>query len=245
MIKQKQPGKIIRGFLKLFRKMGYDFVPLPFTAPRECNICGYKGRFRHAGFYYIRPDALCLGCWSTDRDRLVATYIAKGQWTSEGKDILHFAPENNLVNLLKPSAASYTTADLFNPKADKALNIEQIDSPDASFDAVVCSHVLEHVDTPKALGELHRILRPGGTAILMVPMYEGLDETYFDASVPEDQRTLHYHQSDHIRLIGRDFRSQITDAGFTLSEYNADPTEITRYGMVFGEKIFVATKPKG
>lgn len=41
---------------------------------------------------------------------------------------------------------------------------------DASFDAVLCSQVLEHVFTPERfLGEIHRVLRPGGWLLLAVP----------------------------------------------------------------------------
>jgi len=41
---------------------------------------------------------------------------------------------------------------------------------DASFDAVLCSQVLEHVFTPeKFLSEIHRVLRPGGRLVLAVP----------------------------------------------------------------------------
>lgn len=42
--------------------------------------------------------------------------------------------------------------------------------PDASFDAVLCSQVFEHVFTPEEfLGEINRVLRPGGRLLLTVP----------------------------------------------------------------------------
>lgn len=42
--------------------------------------------------------------------------------------------------------------------------------PDASFDAVICSQVLEHIFTPEDfLGEIHRVLRPGGSLLLTTP----------------------------------------------------------------------------
>ncbi|MDB6092574.1 MAG: methylase [Verrucomicrobia bacterium] len=41
---------------------------------------------------------------------------------------------------------------------------------DASFDAVLCSQVFEHVFTPEEfLREIHRVLRPGGVLLLTVP----------------------------------------------------------------------------
>ena len=42
--------------------------------------------------------------------------------------------------------------------------------PDATFDRIVCSEVLEHIpDDGAALAELHRVLRPGGVLAVTVP----------------------------------------------------------------------------
>jgi SAM-dependent methyltransferase len=44
--------------------------------------------------------------------------------------------------------------------------------PDGSFDRALCLDVLEHLtfeDQPRALTELHRVLRPGGEALISVP----------------------------------------------------------------------------
>lgn len=41
---------------------------------------------------------------------------------------------------------------------------------DASQDFVICSHVLEHLAEPIGfLGEVHRVLRPGGVAVILLP----------------------------------------------------------------------------
>jgi ubiquinone/menaquinone biosynthesis C-methylase UbiE len=43
---------------------------------------------------------------------------------------------------------------------------------DAAFDTVICSEVIEHIpDDPKVLGELTRVLAPGGTLVLGTPDY--------------------------------------------------------------------------
>lgn len=73
-------------------------------------------------------------------------------------------------------AARYTGLDIDNAftrrvgAADVFYDGGAFPLPDASFDAVLCSQVLEHVFTPeKFLGEIRRVLRPGGTLLLAVP----------------------------------------------------------------------------
>ena len=51
-------------------------------------------------------------------------------------------------------------------------NIKNIPIENASLDAVMCSEVLEHVDSPKeSIQELVRVLKPGGVMALSVPRY--------------------------------------------------------------------------
>lgn len=53
---------------------------------------------------------------------------------------------------------------------DIVCDITSIPEPDASYDAVLCIEVLEHLPEPlAALRELSRILKPGGTLILTSP----------------------------------------------------------------------------
>ena len=59
--------------------------------------------------------------------------------------------------------------------------------PDASFDRILCSEVLEHVDDPrKATAELVRVLKPGGVMAFSVPtpmtewVYRFSSDDYFN-----------------------------------------------------------------
>ena len=53
---------------------------------------------------------------------------------------------------------------------DIVSDITSIPEPDASFDAVMCIEVLEHLPDPlRALHELTRLLKPGGTLIITAP----------------------------------------------------------------------------
>jgi len=62
-------------------------------------------------------------------------------------------------------------------QADLIGNAYEIPIPDASFDSVLCTAVLEHLEDPHAaLLEASRILKPGGYAIYTAPLYWHLHE---------------------------------------------------------------------
>ena len=58
-----------------------------------------------------------------------------------------------------------------DPHLNLNVNIDRLNPIEgASFDAVVASHVIEHLANPlRALQEFHRVLRPGGRLVLIVP----------------------------------------------------------------------------
>lgn len=65
-------------------------------------------------------------------------------------------------------------------KIDYVCDAAAIPVPDQSFDAVLCTEVLEHVPEPiKVIGEIGRILKPGGVALLTAPLGSGLHQEPF------------------------------------------------------------------
>lgn len=84
--------------------------------------------------------------------------------------------------------------------------------PDATFDHVICSEVLEHIpDDVTVLRDIVRVLRPGGTLVVTVPRYGPerinwwLSEAYH--SVP----------GGHIRIYRRRvLRARLRDAGLQV-----------------------------
>lgn len=213
-------------------------------APATCPCCGYRGKFESFGLT-ARPGANCPRCESKERHRLLALSIEQGFLDFAGKSVLHFAPEEIVGRLVREAGASeVNTADLTPGRADRVLNIEAIELHAASVDRVICSHVLEHVDDGKALAELYRILRPGGYAVIMIPIVEGWEVTFEDASLDgESERQLYFGQWDHVRFYGSDFRRRVEAAGFALSEFTADGRASPQFGLSRGEKVFKAVKP--
>ena len=56
-------------------------------------------------------------------------------------------------------------------------DITAIPVPDASFDAILCTEVLEHVPEPiRAIQEMARILKPGGSLFLSAPLGSGIHQ---------------------------------------------------------------------
>src|SRR4051794_38580902 len=102
--------------------------------------------------------------------------------------------------------------------------------------------------------ELHRVLKPGGRAIVMCPIDYERAETLEDSAViePEDRARI-FGQFDHVRLYGSDFGDRLAEAGFDvrLDRFIEElPTErVSRYGLrrdqeLFGrEDVYVCTKP--
>jgi SAM-dependent methyltransferase len=208
----------------------------------DCNICRYSGRFLPYGQGPVR-DARCPRCGSIERSRLVGLWIDANLDKIAGARMLHFSPDPGLASLFKDRVGEYRCADIQSHRADEVLNIESIDLPNESVDLVMCSHVLEHVDDAKALHEIYRILTPGGSALLMVPIVDGWERTYENPAHTSDaDRIRYYGQADHVRFYGRDVRERIRDAGFVLTEFTAEEPEVSQYNLERGDHIFIATK---
>ena len=209
---------------------------------RHCPICGYVGPFspvRH------KPEIWCPSCDSRPRHRLLKLWMDREMVLPAGAEVLHFAAEEWVRSEMTARGATYRTADL-NDRFELQLDITAIDLPDASVDMVMANHVLEHVDDAKAFAEIHRILKPGGQAVITVPMIEGFDHTYEDpAHVTPEARKRHYGDADHLRWYGRDVRDRFAAPGFAVSEFTALEPDAATHALHRGEKIFIGRKAQG
>ena len=217
---------------------------------RHCPICGRASRrFRPAGLNR-RPDAQCPHCGSLERHRLLWLYLTQHTNLFDGqpKTMLHVAPEACLEpSFRRQIGAGYLTADLFDPHVMVKMDITAIQYPAHHFDFVYCSHVLEHVpDDKQAMREFHRVLKPNGLAILLVPIIR--DQTYEDPTITTPEGRLQaFGQSDHVRAYGRDYPDRLREAGFQVHIHTpadlATAEDITRMGLspASGE-IYACTK---
>lgn len=192
----------------------------------------------------------CPYCGAAPRHRLLCFVLDK-EWatTSQCLDLLHFAPEWGTQRRFRHhgKVGRYVTADLSAPGVDVHTDITALNFPDQSFDAVICSHVLEHVPNDRAaMRELYRILRPGGMAYVQVPFAD-------DKSTDEDptvtdvaERRRRFGQFDHVRVYGIDLADRLREAEFSVCELRPvrgiDPLAVRRWGL-WDDIVFRCKRP--
>ncbi|WP_420388033.1 methyltransferase domain-containing protein [Roseivirga sp.] len=217
----------------------------------ECPICEISYRkFLPYGRLNPRPNALCPDSLSLERHRLMWLYLKdKTNFFTEPHKLLHIAPELCFIKKFKSMEnLDYTTADLESPLADVKMDVHEIPFEDETFDVVFCNHVMEHVDNDiKAMSEIHRVLKPGGWAIIQSPQDYSREETLEDPSITDPkERERVYWQSDHVRLFGMDYGKRLEKAGFTVTEdrYVMELPEATvkRYALPANEIIYFCAK---
>lgn len=235
-----EPWQDLRGLVNRVTRYG--------TA-RECPCCQATVRaFKPYGLVR-REDARCPVCRSLERHRLIWLYLTRNTDLLDGrrKKLLHVAPEVQLTRLFKShSQIDYLSADLCSPRAMVKMDIMDIQYPAETFDVAYCSHVLEHVpDDRKAMREFHRVLKPGGWAILLVPITA--EKTYEDPSVtsPQERERL-FGQHDHVRRYGLDYADRLREAGFEVTEddyaSHIDKDEAQRYGVRSDDVVYLCRK---
>jgi hypothetical protein len=97
------------------------------------------------------------------------------------------------------------------------------------------------------MAEILRLLKPGGWALMQVPIGLGLEKTIEDARVQAPEaREAAFGQRDHVRIYARDYKDRLEGAGFLVSvdpfvgELEAD--EARRYGLDTRENLYICRK---
>ncbi len=216
-----------------------------------CPFCG--GCFRKFLPYGVKrnPDSECPRCSSKPRQRLLWLYLKnRTNLFSAPLRLLHIAPEYEFRKALSALPnLDYVSVDLDSLKAMAHADITSLPFGEIRFDAVLCSHVLEHVlEDRKAMSELHRVLKPGGWAIIQVPVDSRRATTFEDPDIvsPEDRERF-FLQKDHVRIYGCDYTDRLEAAGFTVNvvHYARElPDDLRmRYGLRRKRPIYHCIKP--
>ena len=236
-----QLSLIFRPFIKAFFKGNRFTDPIDGSSYRT---------FLPYGYDKLRPNALCPGTLSLERHRYLWLYLQRQTTLLEDKiNVLHVAPEQVFYSKFKQfNHWEYTTTDLHSPLADVKADICALPFADNSYDLILCNHVLEHIPNDrKAMQELFRVLKKGGTLIAQVPLDESRENTFEDDSIVDyHERTKIFGQYDHVRVYGRDYYDRLTQVGFAMEAKDflarLSTKEKTLYALPTDEKIPIGVK---
>jgi ubiquinone/menaquinone biosynthesis C-methylase UbiE len=103
------------------------------------------------------------------------------------------------------------------------------------------------LDDNKAMSELYRVLKKGGTGIFQVPIDMNRKKTFQDDSITDKlERNKIFGQYDHVRVYGKDYFNKLENAGFKVQQIDYSKKfsneEILKYSIIKGEVIPVCTK---
>lgn len=170
-----------------------------------------------------RPDARCPGCGSSDRARLLYLYLRDHTDVfTRPLRLLHIAPNLALAAKLRESAnINYVCGSIdpddFRELGAVAVDVMRMPFTDASFDVVLCNHVLQQVpDDMAGLREIHRVLKPGGWAVAQSPVATAAAVTDQElGEMTPRARRRRFGSTLHFRLYGRDYADRLRAAGLT------------------------------
>lgn len=218
-----------------------------FTDPIDGS--SYR-KFLPYGYQKIRENALCPGTLSLERHRFLWLYLEREtNFINNAIKVLHVAPEQVFYQKFKTfSHWEYTTTDLHSPLAEIKADLCELPFQDNYYDLILCNHVLEHIpEDQKAMQEMYRVLKPGGTLIAQVPLEENRTQTFEDNSITDKAtRTEIFGQYDHVRIYGTDYYTRLESVGFDSHAIDflkkLTSQEKQKFALPYSEKIPIAIK---
>ena len=260
---------------KLFRHLRRHPAGSGNLLPYEgvCNLCGTTGTFNPGNIEvrFVARGYTCPDCGAALRFRNEAAAIVeefgRGRHLSLRtlvEDIaLHDLSVYNIgiagpVRLWLRRFSHYVESTFFEGGQSGEVregvhhqDIQNLTYSDESFDLVASSHVMEHVPDPgAAIGEIFRVLRPGGRYICSVPVFWPPPEKSVTRASLENGRVIHhlpevYHQSPGgapslvFTDFGTDLLESLEAAGFFARQRRPN----IGVAHAFRDSVFVAVKP--
>jgi SAM-dependent methyltransferase len=231
-------GRILAAWIKGLLKDPAQYIVA--RELRSCTICGFSGRFMSAPG---RRERRCPHCGSRERDRIIGLYLYRSNVQIESLKVLHFAPEGAFYRRWR-NYPRYVAADLVPTRtSDHRVDITAINRTDQDVDLVICNHVLEHVpDDGGAMAELFRVLKPGGVAIVSVPIARDRPHTWIPPAGMPRAEVDAICGLGHLRLYGLDFEDHLRAVGFEVERIAFSTAENETHGLA-DEIVHICRKP--
>lgn len=110
----------------------------------------------------------------------------------------------------------------------------ELDFPNASFDVVIAHTLISHVSDPqRALQEMARVLRPGGTLVVFDGDYNSLTYACVDRDLGRKMDMALTHATFNNPWVMRELPSLIAQLGLTLKDAWADVVAEIGHGSYF------------
>lgn len=240
LVKLTSAALLIRGVLFMGRRY-------------RCICCGWqlRGFVGHRDSVRAIADSYCPRCNSKANHRRIWLFLKdRSSIFDQETRLLEVAPWPSLTRALtRTSTVRYVGLDIVptGPHVNLIGDVVAIPVADDSFDAVLCTHVLEHVaDDRRAMSEIYRVLRPGGYAYISVPLSTHLP-TIEDPSISDPViRKALFGETGRVRYYGLDIHDRLCRAGFDVRLDRASavpPGTRTRLGLPDDEHILCCRKP--
>jgi len=197
------------------------WTPLRPAGARHCNICRWSGDDFEGPAHC--EAATCPRCGAIGRDRFLF-WALQHRVAPAGDDrtlrVLETSPRlDQRYRRAMASWFDYLCSD-YDERAHAGMiriDLQAIDLPADSLDVIMTPHVLEHVpDTERALAELWRVLRPGGTVLLQVPLLQ-------ERTAPPTEPEFHGDQTPVFWRFGPDLGDALRRQGFAIELLATEP----------------------
>jgi len=214
-----------------------------------CPCCGWslRGFVGRWGTVRTNSDGYCPRCNAKARHRRLWLHLDEHGLLRDGTvRVLDVGPWPSLARGLRSlPGVAHVGIDLRSDgrHADVVGDARFLPVRPGSFDVALCTHVLEHVDDDlRVMSELRQSLRPGGVAIVSVPLrMEG--RTHEDPSITDPvERERLFGERGHVRLYGPDLQDRLGSSGFDVSvdwATGIDEEIRRRYGLRTDEHLFI------
>lgn len=182
-----------------------------------------------------KDEYLCPTCLASDRDRMIVSFLKKEELQKASEDfrILQIAPAVSISKWIEINCpqVKYETTDLFMDGVTFKSDIQNMENiQDATYDLIICSHVLEHVQNDKkALREIKRVLKQDGKCVFLVPTILGYDEIDEEWGLTQEENWRRFGQGDHCRKYGKKALVERLEECFHVIQLGKE---------YFGEEIF-------
>lgn len=167
---------------------------------------------------------------------LQAYYLAKPY--IKGKLLELGCGEGRGIDVIAPLAEQYTAIDKIDPVIQKLKlkypsyrfesdHFPPFPFPDNSFDSIVTFQVIEHIqDDELFVKEIHRILRPGGTALITTPNIR--------MTLTRNPWHIREYTADELTTLCRKYFEQVTMKGVAGNEkvmeyYERNKASVKKY----------------